>query len=65
MNCGNFIGYDKMLPKTNPLTNAKIPQLFREGRYPEIVQYIKDEASDFVKAYKVFKKELPSLAKYL
>jgi hypothetical protein len=65
MNSGNFIGYDKVLPKTNPLTNDKIPQLFREGRYPEIVQYIKDEASDFVKAYKVFKKELPSLTKHL
>ena len=65
MNNGNFIGYDKVLPKTNPLTNDKIPQLFIEGKYPELTQYIKDEADDFIKAYQVLKKEMPSLTKHL
>jgi hypothetical protein len=67
MNKGNFKAYDKVLPKTNPLTNDQIPKLFREGKgkYPEIVQYVKDEATDFIRAYQVFKKELPSLTKLL
>jgi len=65
MNKGNFIGYDKVLPKTNPLTNDKIPQLHKDGKYSEIIQYIKDEAEDFIKAYQIFKKEMPSLAKHL
>lgn len=65
MNKGNFIGYDKVLPKTNPLTNDKIPQLYREGRFAEIIQYIKDEATDFIKAYQTLKKELPLLTKHL
>ena len=65
INKGNFKGYEKILPKTNPLTNDQIPILFREGKYAEIVQYIKDEASDFIKAYQVFKKELPLFIKNL
>jgi len=64
MNKGNFRGYDKVLPKTNPLTNDKIPQLFIEEEYSQIIQYIEDEAKDFIKAYQVFKKEMPSLKKY-
>lgn len=60
MNAGSFTGYDKMLPKTNPLTNDKIPQLYREGRYPEIVRYIEDETKDFLKAYQTFKKGIPT-----
>lgn len=35
LNKGNFIGYDKMIPKTNPLTNDKIPQLLIEEKYPK------------------------------
>jgi hypothetical protein len=65
MNKGNFVGYDKVLPKTNPLTNDKIPELFKNEKFPEIIQYIKDEAMDFIRAYKVFKREVPSLAKHL
>jgi hypothetical protein len=65
MNKGNFKAYDKVLAKTNLLTNDQIPNLFRESKYPEIVQYVKDEASDFIKAYQVLKKELPSLIKNL
>ena len=65
MNRSNFKGYDKVLPKTNPLTNDQIPKLFREGKFAEIVQYVKDEAKDFIEAYQAFKEELPSLTKLL
>lgn len=65
MNDGSFKGYDKVLPKTNPTTNDMIPQLYREGKYPEIIRYIKDEADDFIKAYQIFKKEIPRLKQLL
>jgi len=65
MNNGNFRDCDKVLPKTNPLTNDKIPQLIIEMKYPQVIQYIKDEAEDFIKAYQIFKKEMPSLAEHL
>jgi len=67
MNNGNFAGYDKTLPKTNPLTNDQIPQLYKEGkgRYPEIIRYIQDETKDFIRAYQIFKKEVPKLRNYL
>lgn len=64
MNNGNFTGYDKVLPKTNPIKNEEIPQLFKEGKYPQIIQYVKDETGDFIKAYQIFKRELPSLRKH-
>ncbi|MFH0748319.1 MAG: hypothetical protein V1915_00110 [Candidatus Bathyarchaeota archaeon] len=62
MNNGNFVGYDKVLPKTNPVRNEEVPQFLREGKYPQIIQYINDEAEDFTKAYHVFKRELPARA---
>ena len=61
INDGNFKGYDKVLPKTNPTTNDIIPKLFSEKKYPEIIKYIEDETKDFIKSYQVFKKELPKL----
>jgi len=64
MNDGNFKGHDKVLPKTNPTTNDMIPKLYGEGKYPEIIQYIKDETQDFVKAYQIFKKEMPKLKRH-
>jgi len=65
MNNGIFTGYDRVVPKTNPLTGDKIPQLHREGRYAEITQYIEDETKDFLKAYQIFKKEIPKLRSQL
>jgi len=65
INNGKFVGYDKVLPKTNPVTNDKIGQLYKDEEYSEIIQYIKDEAKDFTKAYQIFRKEIPSLKKYL
>lgn len=60
-----FKGYDKLIPKTNPLENKEIPRLFRERKFPEIIQYIKDEANDFIKAFQTLKREMPSLVKHL
>jgi hypothetical protein len=65
INEGNFKDYDKVLPKTNPLTNDQIPQLIKECRFSEVTQYIKDEAQDFIKAYQIFKKEIPSFKERL
>lgn len=64
MNKGNFKGFDKVLPKTNPLTNDQIPQFHKDGKHQEIVQYIQDEAKDFIKAYQILRKEIPSLSKH-
>ena len=61
MNNGKFRGYDKVIPKTNPLENKDIPELYRQGEYEQIVQYIKDEAGDFITAYQIFKSEIPDL----
>jgi hypothetical protein len=65
MNEGGFIGYYKILPKTNLTTGNMIPKLYREGKYPEIIQYIEDEAKDFIKAYQILKKEMPKLNRHL
>jgi len=65
MNKGDFRGYEKLIPKTNPLENKDIPRLFREHKFPEIIQYIKDEAKDFIKAFQTLKREMPSLTKHL
>jgi hypothetical protein len=65
MNGGNFKGYDKVIPKTNPTTNEVGPQLYRERKYGEIISYIEDEAKDFLKAYQVLKRELEPLKRHL
>jgi len=61
INNGRFRGYGDVLPRTNPVRNEDIPQLYREGRYSEIVRYIKDEAEDFTNAYQILKREMPRL----
>jgi len=65
MNNGNFVGYDMVVPKRNPLRNDEIPTLFRQRRYPEILQYIKDESKDLIEVYKMLKREMPSFKKRL
>jgi len=65
MNKGGFIGYQKLMPKTNPIENKDISELYRKGKFAEIIQYIKDETQDFIKAYQTLKKEMPSLVKIL
>ena len=36
--------------------------MYKQRRFLEIIQYIKDEAEDFIKSYRILKKELPLLA---
>lgn len=60
-----FKGYATVLPKTNSTTNDTIPKLYSEKKYPEIIKYIEDETKDFIKAYQVFKKELPKLKSFI
>ena len=61
MNDGGFTGYEKIIPKTNPITGDMIPTFYSDGKYAEIIKYIEDEATDFIKAYQILKKEIPSL----
>jgi len=65
INKGNFRGYDKVLDKEGTLANVKVPQLYKDKRYPEIIKYIEEETKVFLKAYQIFKREMPSLAKHL
>ena len=64
MNDGSFKAYDKVIPKTNATSNDMIPRLYAEKKYSEIIKYIEDEAKDFVRAYQIFKKEIPSLKRF-
>lgn len=65
INNGNFRGYDKVLDKKGKLANVKVPSLYKEKKYAEIIQYIKDEAKVFINAYQKMRKKMPSLAKGL
>ena len=65
MNGGNFKGYDKVIPKTNPTSNDLCPKLYQEARYDEIIKYIENEARDFVRAYQIMKKEIQPIRRYL
>ena len=64
INEGNFKGYDKLLKKARQV-NEQIPELYRQGKYDEITQYIKEEAGIFIEAYQKLRKEMPSLARHL
>lgn len=61
MNDGSFKAYDEVIPKTNSTPNDMIPKLYADKRYPKIIKYIEDEAKDFIKAYQILKKEIPSI----
>jgi len=67
INKGNFIGYNRVLDKDGSLEKLSklIPQFYKEKRYPKIIQYIKDETEVFLKAYQIFKREMPLLTKHL
>ena len=63
-NC-RFKGYQNLIPKTNPTENRDIPDLYRNGKFDEIVQYIVDETKDFIDAFQQIKKEMPKLKEQL
>jgi hypothetical protein len=65
INDGSFIGYEEIIPKTNPITGDMIPTFYRDGKYTEIIKYIEDEAKDFIKAYQILKKEIAPLRRLL
>lgn len=65
INKGNFMGYDRVLDKTGDLAKVDVPQLYKEGKYPEIIKYIEEETKVFLKGYQILKREMPSLAKLL
>jgi uncharacterized protein YprB with RNaseH-like and TPR domain len=65
INKGNFIGYDRVLDKDDALAKMDIPQLYKEKKYPEIIKYIQEETNVFLKAYQIFKREMPLLVKHL
>ena len=65
MNNGRFKGFDQIIPKTNPTRNDQIPALYKEGKYDQVIQYIRDEADDFIKAYQILKVEMPRLRNLL
>jgi len=64
MNEGNFKGYGGLLKKAK-YVNEQIPELYKQKRYDEITEYIKEEAGIFIEAYRKLRKEMPSLAKHL
>lgn len=59
INNGNFKGYDKVIPKTNPIENKEISELYKNEEYDRIIGYIRDETNDFVRAYQILKREMP------
>jgi len=67
INKGNFLGYDKVLDKDGTLDKQSklIPQFYKEGKYPRIIEYIEEETKFFLKAYQTLKRGMPSLAKHL
>lgn len=61
----DFVGYDKVIPKTNPTKNRDIPLLYKKKKYAEIIQYIEDETKDLINVFQILKKELPKLTNLL
>jgi len=65
INRGKFKGYNKIIPKTNPIENKEISKLYRQKKYDQIIQYIIDESKDFLRAYQTLKREIPKLRPFL
>ncbi len=65
LNNGRFKGYNTLMPKTNPTENKDIPELYKQGKFDEIIQYIVDETKDFTDSFKMLKKEMASLKEQL
>jgi len=65
INRGKFKGYNKIIPKTNPIENKEISKLYRQKKYDQIIQYIIDESKDFLRAYQTLKREIPKLKPFL
>lgn len=57
INEGRFKGWSRVIDKPE----VDVPRLYREGKYSEIIKYIRDEAVVFLRAYQILKREMPSL----
>ena len=62
---GDFVGYDKVLDKTSDLAKVNVPQLYEGKKYSEIIKYIREETTVFLKAFQTLKKQMPTLKKHL
>jgi len=60
-----FRGYQNLIGKTGKVSGGDIPELYNNKQWPEIVKYIQDEAEDFIKTFKILKREMPSLLEEL
>lgn len=60
INNGSFKGYSSILG----LDKVDVSRLYKEGRYQEILRYIKKEAEVIEKALRILSKEMPSLQKF-
>jgi len=65
INRGRFKGYNKIIDVDSKIDNKKIPELYRDENYQDIISYIRDEASAFIDSYMILKRELPLLRKKL
>lgn len=61
INRGRFKGYDRVIDKNGSLTKVNVPKLYKEKKYSEIINYIQDESTVFLRAFQTLKKEMPSL----
>jgi len=61
LNNGRFKDFQKIIPQTNPTKNEDIPILYKQEKYPQIIQYVIDESRDFLKAYQILKREISKL----
>lgn len=62
INNGNFKGWSGLL-KEGKFSNKEIPELYKKGRYEDIIEYVNEEAQIFVDAYQKLRREMPSMAK--
>jgi len=60
MNNGKFTKYSHVIQKQS--NGSIIPQLYRDKKYDEIVNYVMNEADAFVKFYTRLQEVLPSIA---
>jgi len=59
MNHGSFKGYDRIIDKRGELAKVCVPDLYREGKYDDIIRYVKCETQTFLRAYQILKREMP------
>lgn len=64
INNGRFTGYSQVLKGRKCLDRIDVPKLYRERRFQEILDYIKNEAELFGKALVILRREMPSLQEY-